>query len=155
MSEACFYTDTEYNGDKQCLKRGSYNNVTYDDKYRFNWNAPIIWSKHEPNTYYHGAQVLLRTTDMGKTWTEASPDLTRNDKAKQGKPGGPYTNEAVGAENYGTLSYVIESPNEKGVIYTGSDDGFVQLTKDGGKTWKNVTPAGLAECRLACRWPRW
>ena len=105
-----------------------------DDKYRFNWNAPIIWSKHEPNTYYHGGQVLLRTTDMGKTWTEASPDLTRNEKAKQGKPGGPYTNEAVGAENYGTLSYVIESPNEKGVIYTGSDDGFVYITKDGGKT---------------------
>ena len=119
-----------------------------DDKYRFNWNAPIIWSKHEPNTYYHGAQVLLRTTDMGKTWTEASPDLTRNEKAKQGTPGGPFTNEAVGAENYGTLSYVIESPNEKGVIYTGSDDGFVQLTKDGGKTWKNVTPAGLAECLI-------
>jgi hypothetical protein len=85
---------------------------------------------------------------MGKTWTEASPDLTRNEKAKQGTPGGPFTNEAVGAENYGTLSYVIESPNEKGVIYTGSDDGYVQLTKDGGKTWKNVTPAGLAECLI-------
>ncbi len=119
-----------------------------DDKYRFNWNAPIIWSKHEPNTYYHGAQVLLRTTDMGKTWTEASPDLTRNEKAKQGTPGGPYTNEAVGAENYGTLSYIIESPNEKGVMYTGSDDGFVYITKDGGKNWKNVTPAGLAECLI-------
>lgn len=119
-----------------------------DDKYRFNWNAPIIWSKHEPNTYYHGAQVLLRTTDRGKTWTEASPDLTRNDKSKQGRPGGPFTNEAVGAENYGTLSYVIESPNEKGVIYTGSDDGLVHVTKDGGKTWKNITPNGLAECLI-------
>jgi hypothetical protein len=85
---------------------------------------------------------------MGKTWTEASPDLTRNDKSKQGKPGGPFTNEAVGAENYGTLSYIIESPNEKGVIYTGSDDGYVYLTRDGGKTWKNVTPAGLAECLI-------
>ena len=119
-----------------------------DDKYRFNWNAPIIWSKHEPNTFYHGAQLLLRTRDMGKTWTEASPDLTRNEKSKQGKPGGPYTNEAVGAENYGTLSYVIESPNEKGVIYTGSDDGFVHITKDGGTTWKNITPPGLAECLI-------
>ncbi len=119
-----------------------------DMKYRFNWNAPIIWSKHEPNTYYHGAQYLLKTTDMGKTWTEASPDLTRNEKEKQGKPGVPYTNEAVGAENYGTLAYIMESPLEKGVIYTGSDDGVVSLTKDGGAHWQNVTPAGLQECLI-------
>lgn len=117
-----------------------------DCKYRFNWNAPIIWSKHEPNTYYHGAQVLLKTNDMGKTWTEVSKDLTRNEKEKQGKGGGPLTNEAVGAENYGTLAYVLESPSERGVIWTGSDDGLVHLTTDGGKNWKNVTPAGLQEC---------
>jgi photosystem II stability/assembly factor-like uncharacterized protein len=119
-----------------------------DMKYRYNWNAPIIWSRHEPNTFYHGAQVLLKTQDMGKTWREVSPDLTRNEKEKQGKPGGPYTNEAVGAENYGTLSYIAESPHEKGVIWTGSDDGFVQITRDGGATWKNVTPRGLAECLI-------
>lgn len=119
-----------------------------DMKYRFNWNAPIIWSKHKPNTYYHGAQYLLRTTDMGKTWSEVSPDLTRNEKEKQGKGGGPYTNEAVGAENYGTLSYVIESPHEKGVIWTGSDDGLVYITKDEGAHWQNVTPAGLQECLI-------
>jgi photosystem II stability/assembly factor-like uncharacterized protein len=119
-----------------------------DMKYRFNWNAPIIWSKHEPNTFYHGSQLLLKTTDMGKTWTEASPDLTRNEKEKQGKAGGPLTNEAVGAENYGTLAYVLESPLEKGVIWTGSDDGLVQLTTDNGKNWKNVTPAGLQECLI-------
>jgi photosystem II stability/assembly factor-like uncharacterized protein len=119
-----------------------------DMKYRFNWNAPIIWSKHEPNTFYHGAQNLLRTTDMGQTWTEASPDLTRNEKEKQGKGGGPYTNEAVGAENYGTLSYVIESPHEKGVIWTGSDDGYVQVTRNNGASWQNVTPAGLQECLI-------
>ncbi|MDZ4679569.1 MAG: glycosyl hydrolase [Saprospiraceae bacterium] len=119
-----------------------------DMKYRYNWNAPIIWSKHEPDTYYHGAQYLLRTRDMGSTWTEVSPDLTRNEKDKQGKGGGPYTNEAVGAENYGTLSYVLESPQEKGVIWTGSDDGLVHLTRDGGATWQNVTPAGLAECLI-------
>jgi photosystem II stability/assembly factor-like uncharacterized protein len=116
-----------------------------DMKYRFNWNAPIIWSKHEPNTFYHGAQVLLKTSDMGKTWREASPDLTRNEKDKQGRPGGPYTNEAVGAENYGTLSYVTESPHERGVIWTGSDDGLIHVTRDNGVTWKNVTPRGLAE----------
>lgn len=116
-----------------------------DMKYRFNWNAPIIWSRHEPNAYYHGAQVLLKTTDLGGTWRAVSPDLTRNEREKQGTPGGPYTNEAVGSENYGTLAYVAESPHEKGVIWTGSDDGLVQLTRDGGLSWKNVTPAGLAE----------
>jgi photosystem II stability/assembly factor-like uncharacterized protein len=119
-----------------------------DMKYRYNWNAPIIWSRWEPNTFYHGSQMLLKTSDMGKTWKEASPDLTRNEKDKQGTPGVPYTNEAVGAENYGTLAYVIESPLEKGVIWTGSDDGVVSLTRDGGATWKNVTPKGLAECLI-------
>ncbi len=118
---------------------------TKDMKYRFNWNAPIIWSKHEPGTFYHGAQLLLRTRDKGVTWEEASPDLTRNEKDKQGKGGGPYTNEAVGAENYGTLAYVIESPTEKGVIWTGSDDGVVSLTRDNGKTWNNVFKT-LPEC---------
>ncbi|HEY6246586.1 MAG TPA: hypothetical protein VIX17_21705, partial [Pyrinomonadaceae bacterium] len=117
-----------------------------DIKYRFNWNAPIIWSKWEPNTFYHGSQYVLKTSDMGKTWKEVSPDLTRNEKEKQGKGGGPYTNEEVGAENYGTLAYIIESPLEKGVIWTGSDDGLVYVTRDGGANWKNVTPKGLAEC---------
>lgn len=119
-----------------------------DMKYRFNWNAPIIWSRHEPNTFYHGSQHLLRTRDMGLSWEEASPDLTRNEKSKQGKGGVPYTNEAVGAENYGTLSYVTESPHEKGVIYTGSDDGLVHITKDGGRNWTNITPTGLQECLI-------
>ena len=116
-----------------------------DLKYRFNWNAPIIWSKHEPNTYYHAAQFVLKTSDMGRSWKEISPDLTRNEKEKQGKGGGPFTNEAVGAENYGTLSYLMESPHEKGVIWSGSDDGLVYVTRDGGTNWKNVTPRGLPE----------
>jgi len=124
-----------------------------DMKYRYNWNAPIIWSQHEPDTHYHAtvyhaAQYLLRTNDLGKTWTHASPDLTRNEKAKQGKGGGPYTNEAVGAENYGTISYVAESKHEKGVIWVGSDDGLVHLTKDDGANWQNVTPKGLKECLI-------
>jgi hypothetical protein len=86
---------------------------------------------------------------MGKTWKEVSPDLTRNEKEKQGKGGGPYTNEAVGAENYGTISYVVESPHEKGVIWTGSDDGYgAYLTTDGGNNWKNVTPGGPSECLI-------
>jgi len=116
-----------------------------DMKYLYNWNAPIIWSQHEPGTFYHCAQVVLRTRDMGKTWEEVSPDLTRNIDEKQGKGGGPYTNEAVGAENYGTISYMIESPHEKGVFWTGSDDGLVHITKDGGENWEDVTPKGLQE----------
>jgi photosystem II stability/assembly factor-like uncharacterized protein len=119
-----------------------------DIKYRYNWNAPIVWSKYEPNTFFHGAQYVLKTSDMGRTWKEISPDLTRNEKEKQGKGGGPYTNEAVGAENYGTLAYIMESPLEKGVIYTGSDDGLVYVTRNGGANWKNITPQGLAECLI-------
>lgn len=115
-------------------------------KYLYNWNAPIVWSQHEANTFYHAAQYLLRTRDGGQNWEEISPDLTRNQDDKQGNGGGPYTNEAVGAENYGTISYVVESPHEKGVIWTGSDDGYVQLTRDGGENWENVTPKGLEEC---------
>jgi hypothetical protein len=90
----------------------------------------------------------LKTQDWGKTWIEVSPDLTRNEKSKQGKGGVPFTNEAVGAENYGTLAYVIESPHAAGTIWTGSDDGLVQLTRDGGKTWINVTPKDLKECLI-------
>jgi len=116
-----------------------------DMKYLYNWNAPIIWSQHESQTIYHAAQVVLKSTDLGKTWAEISPDLTRNIDEKQGKGGGPYTNEAVGAENYGTISYMIESPHEKGVFYTGSDDGFVYITKDNGSSWQNITPPNLGE----------
>ena len=119
-----------------------------DMKYRFNWNAPIIWSQHEPDTYYHGSQYVLRTKDMGQSWEVVSPDLTKNEKEKQGKGGGPYTNEAVGAENYGTISYIMESPHEKGHIWIGSDDGLVHLTRDNGNTWVNVTPKGLTECLI-------
>ncbi|WP_304517559.1 glycosyl hydrolase [Cecembia rubra] len=118
---------------------------TSDMKYRFNWNAPIIWSQHEPGTFYHAAQFVLRTRDRGNSWEVVSPDLTKNEKEKQGKGGGPYTNEAVGAENYGTISYLIESPHEKGVFWAGSDDGLVHLTRDSGTTWINVTPKGLPE----------
>jgi photosystem II stability/assembly factor-like uncharacterized protein len=114
-------------------------------KYLYNWNAPTLKSQHEPNTFYHGAQLLLRTRDMGVSWEEMSTDLTRDIDAKQGNGGGPYTNEAVGAENYGTLAYVLESPHEAGVFYTGSDDGYVHITKDNGESWQNITPKNLGE----------
>ena len=116
-----------------------------DMKYLYNWNAPIVWSVHEPQTIFHCAQLVLKSTDLGKTWTEFSPDLTRNLDEKQGKGGGPYTNEAVGAENYGTIAYMAESPHEPGVFYTGSDDGFVYLSKNNGASWENITPDNLGE----------
>lgn len=119
-----------------------------DMKYRFNWNAPIIASPHDPKTLYHGANVLLRSRDGGMSWEAVSPDLTRNDKSRQGPGGGPFTNEGAGGENYNTLSYVIESPLRPGVIWTGSDCGLVQMTPDGGRTWRNVTPPGLEECLI-------
>lgn len=116
-----------------------------DMKYRFNWNAPLIASPHDYSTIYHGGNILFKTINGGLSWEEISPDLTRNDSSKQGPGGAPITNEGAGGENYNTLSYVIESVHEQGVIYTGSDCGLVHITKDGGKTWQNITPAGLPE----------
>ena len=114
-----------------------------DMNYRFNWNAPIIHSIHEPGVFYHAGNVLFKTTDLGKSWTAISPDLTTHDTSKMGMSGTPYTNEGAGGENYCTISYVIESPLEKGVFYTGSDDGLVHITKDGGNTWNNITPESV------------
>ena len=116
-----------------------------DLKYRFQWNAPIVISPHDSNTLYHAAQVLLRSRDEGQSWEAISPDLTRNDKAKQGKSGGPITHDDTGVEVYDTIFTVEESPVEKDVIWVGTDDGLVQLTRDGGKNWANVTPKGIPE----------
>ncbi|WP_273565324.1 VPS10 domain-containing protein [Maribacter halichondriae] len=120
-------------------------NVPKDFKFRFNWNAPIISSPHDRNTIYHAGNVVFKTTDAGNSWEVVSPDLTRNDKSKQGPGGGPYTNEAAGGENYNTLMYLVESPHEKGVLWAGSDDGLIHITKDGGQNWGNVTPPNLSE----------
>ncbi len=116
-----------------------------DLKYRFQWNAPIVISPHDPNTLYHAAQVLLRSRDEGQSWEEISPDLTRNDKTKQGKSGGPVTHDDTGVEVYDTIFTVMESPIEKDLIWVGTDDGLVQLTRDGGKNWQNVSPKGIPE----------
>ncbi|MEZ5039801.1 MAG: glycosyl hydrolase [Saprospiraceae bacterium] len=116
-----------------------------DMKYRFNWNAPIIVSPHNGKVIYHAANVVLKSTDGGLKWKAISPDLTRNEKAKQGKGGGPYTNEGAGGENYNTISYLACSPHEEEVIWVGSDDGLIHLTTDGGKSWKNVTPPEMQE----------
>ena len=116
-----------------------------DMKYRFNWNAPILYSKHEKGVYYHAGNHLFKTKDMGKSWEVISPDLTTHDTTKMGISGFPYTNEGAGGENYCTITYVMESDKENGVIYTGSDDGLVHVTRDGGKTWMNITPKDLGE----------
>ena len=117
-------------------------------KYRFNWNAPIVASPHDPSIIYHAGNVLFKTTNGGINWEIISPDLTKNDSTKQGVGGGPITNEGAGGENYNTIYYVTESSLEKGVIWTGSDCGLVYMTTDGGKNWKNVTPAGLQESMI-------
>ncbi len=114
-------------------------------KYRFNWNAPIMNSPHDPKTLYHAGNVLFRSTNGGFSWEKISGDLTRNDSTKQDVSGGPITNEGAGGENYNTIYYVMESLHEKGLIYTGSDCGLVHITKDAGKSWANITPKDLPE----------
>ncbi|TDQ33045.1 VPS10 domain-containing protein [Zeaxanthinibacter enoshimensis] len=120
-------------------------NVPADFKYRYNWNAPIITSPHNRSTIYHAGNVVFRSTDEGQSWTVVSPDLTRDEESKQGPGGGPYTNEAAGGENYNTIMYLVESPHEEGVLWAGSDDGLIHLTRDGGENWVNATPQGLQE----------
>jgi photosystem II stability/assembly factor-like uncharacterized protein len=114
-------------------------------KYRFNWSAPIVVSAADPTVIYHGANVLLRSIDRGTTWREASPDLTRNDRSKQGPGGAPITNEGAGGEIYGTIVTIAESPHDAKTLWVGTDDGLVQVTRDGGATWTNVTPPGVGE----------
>ena len=119
-------------------------------KYRFNWNAPIINSPNDPTVFYHAGNVLFRTNNKGIKWEVISPDLTKHDTAKMGMSGVPYTNEGAGGENYGTIAYVAESPYEKGVIWTGSDDGLVHVSRDNGKSWSNVTSPGFGETLINC-----
>jgi len=114
-----------------------------DLKYRFQWNAPILMSKFDSSVVYHAAQVVLETTDGGHSWTAISPDLTRNDTTKMGPGGGPIESEETGVEIYGTIFALAEGTKSPDVLWAGSDDGLVHLTRDGGKTWKDITPPGL------------
>ena len=124
-----------------------------DLRYRFQWTAPILASIHHPHTVFHGANVLFRSDDGGVHWNAISPDLTRNERSKQKWSGGPITGDNTGVEYYDTIFALAESPKEKDLLWTGSDDGLVHVTRDGGKNWKNVTPNihGLPEwATVAC-----
>ena len=106
-----------------------------DHRYRATWSAPVVVSAHDAKTIYYGTNMLLRSRDRGRSWTEISPDLTKNDDAKHGKMGGPITNELDG-DAYNTIFYIAESSHKRGVIWVGTDDGLVHLTRNGGKNWK-------------------
>lgn len=114
-------------------------------KHRFQWTAPTLISPHDPNVLYHGGECLFKSTDGGMHWTAISPDLTRNDKSKQVASGGPIDKDDTGTEYYDTIFSIAESPLAAGEIWVGTDDGLVQVTRDGGKTWTNVTPKDLPE----------
>jgi photosystem II stability/assembly factor-like uncharacterized protein len=114
-------------------------------EHRFQWTAPLLISVHDPNTLYHGGERLFKTTDGGVHWQAISPDLTRNDKTKQHVSGGEITLDDSGTEYYDTIFAVAESPLTKGLIWVGTDDGLVQVTRDEGKNWTNVTPRDLPE----------
>lgn len=116
-----------------------------DLEYRFQWTAPIHISPHDPKTVYHGSNVIHRTRDGGQTWDVISPDLTRNDKSKQKWSGGPITGDNTGVEIYCTVFAIAESPKEKGLIWAGSDDGLVHLTRDAGKTWTKLALPGVPD----------
>ncbi len=114
-------------------------------EHRFQWTAPIMISPHDPNTLYHGGERLFKTTDGGMHWEAISPDLTRNDKSKQQPSGGPINIDDTGTEYYDTIFAVAESPVTKDLIWAGTDDGLVHITRDGGKNWTNVTPKDLPD----------
>ena len=116
-----------------------------DMRYRFQWNFPIFFSPHNPNRLYTTSNHVHVSTNEGQSWEIISPDLTRNDPTTLGPSGGPITKDNTAVEYYGTIFAAVESAQEEGVIWVGSDDGLVHITQDGGKNWQNITPAGMPE----------
>lgn len=116
-----------------------------DAKYRFQWNFPIFFSPNNPKELYAASNHLHVTTNEGESWEEISPDLTRNDPTTLKSSGGPITQDNTSVEYYGTIFAAAESSIKPGLIWTGSDDGMVYVTKDGGKNWENLTPKGMPE----------
>ncbi|MBI3198223.1 MAG: glycosyl hydrolase [Rhodospirillales bacterium] len=116
-----------------------------DLKYRFAWTFPIVFSPHDAGTLYVGGNCVFRTRNEGMDWEKISPDLSLNDRARQGHSGGDITRESAGAEVHATCACVVESPHRAGEIWASTDDGLVHVTRDGGKSWKNVTPRAMPE----------
>src|SRR5215470_13647673 len=114
-------------------------------KYRYTWTMPIVISSHNPDVIYHTSQYVFRSDDAGRTWSTISPDLTRNDKSKQQDSGGPLTKDQYTVEYYDVIFSLAESPKQEGELWAGTDDGLIQLTRDGGKNWTNVTPKDVPE----------
>ena len=109
-------------------------------KYRFNWNFPVMFSPNNPNKLYAGSNYLHLSENSGQTWKTISPDLTRNIPETIKSSGGPITQDNTGAEYYANIFAIAESELEEGVIWVGSDDGLIHITKDGGESWENITP---------------
>ncbi len=118
-------------------------------KYRFQWNFPIFFSPHNPKRLYTAGNVLFVSENEGQSWEQISPDLTTNDKTKQLSSGGPITKDNTSVEYYCTIFTAMESPLEKDLLWTGSDDGLLNVSRDGGKNWENVTP------KDAPKWIMW
>jgi photosystem II stability/assembly factor-like uncharacterized protein len=116
-----------------------------DVPYRFQWTFPIVFSPHDRNTLYVTAQRVFKTTDGGTSWQPISPDLTLHDPATLGPVGGPITRDMTGTEWYATVFTFAESPLKAGVLWAGSDDGLVHVSRDGGATWQDATPKGLGK----------
>lgn len=115
----------------------------YNLKYRFQWVSPIVVSPHDPDVVYHASQYVHRTTDGGMNWETISPDLTTNDRALQEYAGGPVDHDITGVEVFNTVFSLAISPHSEDVIWAGTDDGRVHLTRDGGANWSDVTPPGM------------
>jgi hypothetical protein len=126
------YSESQFGGVSRIdQKTGKRKNISMEDKpgIRFNWNAPFLLSPHNPNVIYHGANMVLRSSNQGESWDKISPDLTTNDPKKM---------KGVGAVQYCTITALDESPIEQGILWVGTDDGNVHLTKNGGKSWAKL-----------------
>ena len=117
-------------------------------KYRFQWTEPVLVSAYDSNVIYSASQFVLKSSDRGHSWSAISPDLTRNDKSKQKPSGGTITLDITSVEYYDTVFALAESPLQKGVLWAGTDDGLIHLTRDGGTNWENVTPKDMPEWSL-------